>query len=507
MGKLHVKLAGFNVDRGSLQDAIDKITEGSPNGAINILNNLTPETISAAYARISRDPSNLADLRKIAREQVDASRKTNEAIIFTMGHKSIAEHAFLNFDIEHLSRKAVETVEKKRLMSFTEKSQRYITLDGDYVVPNELKGTPEEKLFIENIEKQNQFYNTNLEKLKNWHFNQDYSELFKSLNCKSLEKQKVTTEGLGKEDARYPLAMATEAQLGISVSARNLESLITMLQSSELEELKELGEKLFTEVDGIAPSVIKYTKPTLYFQQTRKDLETFASQITAGKLFKADSLSNVQLFEKLSRDDSILAGLLFSSSNMNYATCLNVVQNMDRYEKGLLVELSQKYQEVHDPKLREFELGDRVAEFKMSSSAFAQMKRHRMNTLIPQKYNPMLGYTTPKSIICTGLKDEFENILNQSTNTYYHLLKQGYSSDVAEYVLTNAHKRRVLLDANNRQIVAICAERKNLPAQWDIRELIDEYSKLVQKSCPLTLKFLPGKDKFYDFKKVWSGEE
>ena len=231
-------------------------------------------------------------------------------------------------------------------------------------------------------------------------------------------------------------------------------------------------------------------------EKTRKDLETFASQIIAGKSFKPDSLHNVNLFEKLNRDDSILAGLLFSSSNMNYATCLNLIQNSNNCEKMALMDLANKYQEVHDPKLREFELGDRVAEFKMSSSAFAQMKRHRMNTLIPQKYNPMLGFT----IIATGLAGEFEDILNQSTNTYYHLLSQDYSSDVAEYILTNAHKRRVLLDANNRQIVAICAERKNLPAQWDIRELIDEYSKLVQKSCPITLKFLPGKDKFYDFK-------
>lgn len=46
-----------------------------------------------------------------------------------MGHSSIAEHAVFNLDILGVSRLAVETIERFRLCSYTEKSQRYVRLE------------------------------------------------------------------------------------------------------------------------------------------------------------------------------------------------------------------------------------------------------------------------------------------------------------------------------------------------------------------------------------------
>jgi len=63
----------------------------------------TPESISAAYARISRSPEAVGILRKIARKEVGRARKSNRLIVFKMGHFSVAEHAVLNFDITGIS--------------------------------------------------------------------------------------------------------------------------------------------------------------------------------------------------------------------------------------------------------------------------------------------------------------------------------------------------------------------------------------------------------------------
>ena len=125
---MEVRLAGYNLDSDTINSLENKANLP-----------LTPETISAAYARISRDPRPVTELRKVAREEVESARKSNQAIIFKMGHHSVAEHAVFNFDIMGVSRLAIEEIEKFRLCSFTEKSQRYITLQGDYLVPNELK--------------------------------------------------------------------------------------------------------------------------------------------------------------------------------------------------------------------------------------------------------------------------------------------------------------------------------------------------------------------------------
>ena len=85
---MKIKLAGYNVDADQL--------------GYHITNNpqdLTPEVISAAYARISRSPKPVDELRKEAVNDVAAARKSNENIIFEFGHSSVAEHAVFNFDV------------------------------------------------------------------------------------------------------------------------------------------------------------------------------------------------------------------------------------------------------------------------------------------------------------------------------------------------------------------------------------------------------------------------
>jgi len=136
-----VTLAGFNVDADVLQTVV--VRAGTT---------LTPETLSAAYARISRDPRPVSELRRLAVSDVDRARASNQRIVFDMGHHSVAEHAVLNFDLADVSRLVVEAIQGHRLASFTEKSQRYVRLDGGFVVPPEVAGTAHEnrlRAFVE----------------------------------------------------------------------------------------------------------------------------------------------------------------------------------------------------------------------------------------------------------------------------------------------------------------------------------------------------------------------
>lgn len=506
---LTVKLAGFNIDI----DALDKklmLLEGNDHVSANEII-LTPETISAAYARISRDSRHVSELREDSIKDIERARTSNKSIIFKMGHKSVAEHSVFNFDISGISRRAVEEVESKRLQSYTERSQRYVTFDNDFVIPREIEKTPLESRFIELTDIQNRFYKDNLGKIVDWHNNQDYSRLYHALNCDgSKEKQEKVREDLGKEDARYSLSMATQTQLGMTSSARNIEVMISKLRSSEVEEFRELGEKLFIEVDGIAPSIIKYTKPADYFSKTRLEMAEFVRDLIKKHSLDAlnedslevrDDVFPVSLYSKLDRDSSIIAGLIFSSSNIGYRNCLRLYQELNNDERIMLVNQSKKYKERQDPELREFELGDRVAEFILSSSAFAQMKRHRMNTVITQPYLNKLGCTIPLSIREIGLIEDLLNIVNKSGKLYEKMIDEGINRSIAEYALTNAHRRRMILDANNRQVYAICLERENLAAQWDIRNLIGEYHRAIQIDSPLTTHGLCGKHEFHETKK------
>ena len=153
---MRVILAGYNIDSQVVSD----IVGGSER------NDATPETISAASARISRDPKPVDELRSAARREVEQARRSNRKIIFGMGHHSVAEHAVFNFDIIGVSRLAIEEIEMFRLWSFTEKSQRYITLEDEYVIPSEIADSHLEKRYVDTVEAQNGLYHKVFSRLK-----------------------------------------------------------------------------------------------------------------------------------------------------------------------------------------------------------------------------------------------------------------------------------------------------------------------------------------------------
>jgi len=245
---MKIILAGYNLD----SEVIEELKKASPPRE-----DVTPETLSASYARISRDPRPINELRRVAREEVERARRSNRTIIFKMGHHSVAEHAVFNFDIIGVSRLAIEEIEKFRLCSYTEKSQRYITLRGDYVLPEEVKQAGLSHIFRQTIEAQNNLYRQLYEKLRAYVFGQ-HPELAANPKMHSL------LEGWAKEDARYIVSLATQGQLGMTLNARNLELLVRRFAAKKLAEVREVGRQIYELAHQVAPSIILFAEPTDY---------------------------------------------------------------------------------------------------------------------------------------------------------------------------------------------------------------------------------------------------
>ena len=506
---MEVILAGFNIDKGLLDEVIDSLRDiknfSNPDqmskldkdeiqsyidNIFKISNDLvirdsfTPETISAAYARISRNPLPVYELRKQALKEVDKARKSNDNIIFGLGHSSVAEHSVFNFDFIGLSRLAVEEIQKFRLCSFTEKSQRYIKIEKEYIVPDEVNRSEYLAEFLLLIEKQNELYLKLFEELKEY-FERKYKGVYSGREYNQM------VEGSAKEDARYALSLSTTSQMGATINARNLEYMISKLLSNELIEVRTFAEKLFQVVDGIAPSLIKYTKPREYYRSTLENIRL----LTGHSIKKSGLKEEVRLLEfPRDGDLKLCASLLFSTSGNDYNTCMDRAREMNKNEKIELVKTALAELESYDSVIREFETIDLVFEMVVSASAFAQLKRHRMSTLISQDYDPELSLTVPESIIEIGMTNDLRSIFEQSTELYnksYKDLKRASS-----YLLTNAHRRRVLFKINARQLYHFSRLREDIHAQWDIRNLSSIMSKLVKKEMPITFMLIGGKDRF-----------
>ncbi len=92
------------------------------------------------------------------------------------------------------------------------------------------------------------------------------------------------------------------------------------------------------------------------------------------------------------------------------------------------------------------------------------------------------------------MEEEFKEIIAK-TNRIYDLIYKKIPA-AAPYILTNAHRKRILIQVNARELYHISRLREDTHAQWDIQNLSRAMTKEAKKVMPLTLGLIGGKDKY-----------
>ncbi len=456
---MQIVLAGYNIDKSLIDKYINN-------------HQATPEVISAAYARISRSSKSVSELRLESLGEINKARASNENIIFEMGHSSVAEHAVFNIDVIGVSRLLTETLQRSRLASFTEKSQRYVTFHNDYIVPDELCPDLKEQ-FVALMGDLFQEYRQTLDSLLAI-VTADYPQL-----------KKREQEGMAKEDARYILPLATKTQMGMTINARSLEALLRRLNSLHTSEAMELSNQLYNIVKELTPSLIRYTEPDQFYQKS--------FDITLPPVSTEARNSVTLLSSPTDADKQILAALLYTNAHNSYQEILDYLYQTDAIELARISEhLYQDLQAWH--KLpRAFELADFSFELRMSESCWAQFKRHRSCTIIRQKHSFDDLQIIPPNIPADS-RERWESLLAKSCQ-----LGQSIETNhpgIGAYALTNSHQVTVLVRMNLRELHHFVRLRSDEHAQWEIRVMSQEIARIIKAHCPITAKYLMGKSEF-----------
>lgn len=474
---MNIKLAGYNVDADQLGYHITDNPQ-----------DMTPETISAAYARISRSPKPVDELRKDAVLDVAAARKSNETIVFEYGHASVAEHAVFNFDIMEVSRLAIESIEHARLASYTEKSQRYLRLKG-----------------LEEVHFPSEMMNHRGAFKQLMRLQMDaYQDLLVRLQVHK-EKHDRPQGGSPEEDARYVTGLAVTGQLGMTINARSLETMVRRLVSHPLEEVRRIGQVLHQLAVKVAPSLIRYceSEPIRQFHEMSLpglfSLASFSSAVNA-----VEPPVYASLGHSSEVDNIVLAALMFQRGQATYDQCLPVITRMSVDDRWRTFCTLYERMELHSAAPRAFELPGMVFELTGSASMFAQLKRHRMCTLLPQAYDVNLGVTVPQAVVNAKALNVFDRIQVLTEKTHRDYVER-FGPAVAEYCLMQAHRRRALVKMNARELYAFSRLREDGHAQWEIRAAAQDLIAQAREVMPMTLALACGKDEFEKTKKYILG--
>ncbi len=467
---MKVELAGLNIDSHIVEEIAKHLPERR--------DALSPETISASYARISRSKKGIAELRREAIEEVERARKSNQNIIFKMGHSSVAEHAVFNFDVSGISRFAVEYIQSFRLASFTEKSQRYVLFDKEYYTPLVFSGD-------NGIGKRYRDVVENLAGI--------YKSLFGVLKTAGIEEEKA------KEDSRYATSLSTLTQFGMTVNARVLEYMIVRLKNSPFEELRNFAEMLYSSVKDIVPSLVKYIGEDPYYRVFYPDEESIADCCFEKKRLDGDwkTYPKVNLVDyDEDGEKKVVSSILFSFGGKEYKS---YGEEINRNKQESYFDLLFSHMKSFHPLPRFFEMASLTFEIELSASAFAQLKRHRMAVLVNQMYLPELGFTVPPTVDEAKATRYLEDAYRVSTDFFYDIVRD-YPLEVF-YVLTNAHRRRVVIKLDVREIYHISRLREDIHAQWEIREVAKRIVEIAREKYPLLMRLASGKDRFNELKK------
>ncbi len=461
---------------------------------------LTEEQLAVVFAMTSRRPEPFDEIaRQVSQEK---AADFHERWVLGYGHASVAEHAIIHMAVENISRLACDTLEDNRLASYTEKSSRFQKMsEGYYHVPAELKESPRaQQAYISACRHLFHAYENAVQKT--------VEHLKTVTHREEKERESAYDLRLRREaidSCRFLLPAATLTNVGVTMNARSMEHAITKLLSSELLEERELGEEIKVKGREITPTLIKYAEENEYLIATRgaqrrrwivdsgqwrvEGEESPSDTPHSSLITDHSTLSTVYLVHYDPQAEiKLAAALLYRFADVPYAQVLRQVEDMAPDQRFKVIDACLEKLGPHDSPVRELEVVDYTFEMVMDYGAYREFKRHRMQTYIPQPLTVANGYVTPRLLKDAGLEGEFTEAMEVAGDAFREVGQ--VSPAAAQYLVTHAHKRRVLAKMNLRECYHLFKLRTQPHAHFSIREPVGEAMRLASESHPRLFKHL-----------------
>jgi thymidylate synthase ThyX len=475
----------------------DEVTKYASNVDRDIytVSNIPEEVIAVIFAYVSRSPKGFRENigTVIQEEQLGQERaaKFHEKWVLNYGHASVAEHASVHVGIEKVSRLFSSILElSNEYMSFTEYSQRYQSpAKGDFFTPEELD--QHSSLKNKYIQLNNYQYNLYSElNGKLFEFLKDTvptpEEVEERLHHRALEK-------IAFEDARYALNLATYTNLGMTANARAIEDSLTKLLSSRYPEVRKRAQEIKEEVKFSVPTLVKYANENKYITETRDIIEGLTKKIIAQSgVETSNETYEVNLLNWTGKDspdpeavaiDTMVKAILFEHLALGYEDIDKDLSGRSLEEKLDILRKSLEKLGKFDNPVNALKLVKYEVEFVISEACWHQLLRHRKVDWITKEPGIQSGITIPPHIEKSGTQDLLRKAVSESENLYRELINQNLT-EVASYVVTNAHNRRILGTFDLWELYHLINLRMSEGAQWDIKNITGMLAEEIGKYHP-----------------------
>ena len=189
-----------------------------------------PDQICAAAAQSCYSEKGASELFE---KTTDEKAKKMIRKVVGMGHLSTVEHAHFTFSVEGVSRALTHQLVRHRVASYSQQSQRYVSMDkGEYVIPPSVGS------------------------------NLDSKALYTKIMDETWKAYRELAKTVPKEDARYVLPNACHTNITVTMNARELWHFFQLRCCRRAQwEIRMMAWKMLQEAKKAAPILFENAGP------------------------------------------------------------------------------------------------------------------------------------------------------------------------------------------------------------------------------------------------------
>lgn len=440
------------------------------------------------------------------------AREFHQKWVVGYGHSSVAEHAVVHLAVEQVSIIASKAIEDLRLGSYTEKSTRYVRFDTNSFVdlenlPNKLRNTYQETcqdLFSTYL---------NLFDIVLPRVEKILTNTKQNTPVTDAEKTKTVSTAIVRSRTcdllRGLLPAATRTNLGLTVNARALSTLLCKMLSSPLHEVRSLATQMQSEATTIVPTLLRHVAPSEFRRHT---FFSHRSQSTApaanpgstnpanNSLINDNSASSsrpeyppvrivrydhdalARIVLALTYDEPIELDAQARIDNLT-AQALQSPESMVQIISDIM-RLRGEYEAAP----RAFEACNLTVELELDYGAYRDLQRHRMlsptTQLLGCQYGPLLA----KELECVGIRDEFERAVDGARSAWRAIVQ--HDPYAAQYVVPLCYRIRTLWTLNLREAVYVMELRSRPQGHPSYRHVAQQLYEQICKIYPWLSKMV-----------------
>jgi thymidylate synthase ThyX len=448
---------------------------------------MPPEKSAYALARYSRSPDSIENSIKWVHGH--SSEKFWDQFYFDYGHASIADLGHVIICFEDITELAAIRLEDEPVWDGQAKSSRYQNFASiGWYVPDAIHGSETEGTYHGILRSLGEIYRLLHEPLVKF-----LSEREPRPEAMKPADYQRTIAARAFDVTRYLLPLASRTNVGQVVSIRTLEKQITRLLSSQLPELRMIGDDLrdacqrppmnvWGELSGqtagpnepMAPTLARHAKANEYQATVYTELARYAKDALRGTALDQPSTwgsqEPVDLIDPHDPLDETVATLLYRVSQAPYRRILDVVREWSEKQKQEAVDVAVSTRGPYDELIKEFRCGYAFTfDILMDIGGWRDMHRHRRCQQIQQNFTTVHGYDVPPPLEQAGLDREYRQAMD-AVRADIDQLKRA-SAEAALYAIPFGFKVRCLFKMDYAEAEYIAKLRSGVKGHWSYRTI------------------------------------